>query len=102
MEAKYKDFLLTFWHFSEQDGCSVILRKFEQMINPIQDDQRMMQNELNRPFSILSVDAQGDFSTFDPELLSVASDRYGTFNLGNLKTQSLEESTRKYSFHRLL
>ena len=37
---------------------------------------------------------EGDFSTFHPELLSFASDRYGTFNLGNLKTHSLEKSTR--------
>ena len=102
MEAKYKDFLRTFWRLSEQDGYPVVLREFEQVISLIQDDQRMTQNELNRPFSILSVDAQGDFSTFDPELLSVASDRYGTFNLGNLKTHSLEEPTRTDSFQRLL
>ena len=62
----------------------------------------MKQNELNRPFSILRVNAQGDFSTFDPELFSVASDRYGNFNFGNLKTLSLEESTWKESFQRLL
>jgi hypothetical protein len=60
----------------------------------------MMQNEFNRTFSILSVDDQGNFFTFDPELLSIASDRYGTFNLGNLKTHSLEESTRTDSFQR--
>ena len=59
-------------------------------------------NELNRPFSILSVDAKGDFSTFDPELLSDASNRFGTFNIGNLKTHSLEDSTRTEGFERLL
>ena len=57
---------------------------------------------MNRPFSILSVDWQGNFSTFDPELLSVASDRYGTFNLGNLRDLSLEASTQTTQFHRLL
>ena len=102
MEEKYKDFLRTFWRLSEQDGYPVVLREFEQVISLIQGDRRMTQNELNRPFSILSVDAKGDFSTFDPELLSVASDRYGTFNLGNLKTHSLEESTRTEGFERLL
>ena len=102
MEAKYKDFLRTFWRLSEQDGYPVVLREFEQVISLIQGDRRMTQNELNRPFSILSVDAQGDFSTFDPELLSVASDRYGTFNLGNLRTHSLEESTKTEGFERLL
>ena len=66
MEAKYKDFLRTFWRLSEQNGYPVVLREFEQVISLIQGDRRMTQNELNRPFSILSVDAKGDFSTFDP------------------------------------
>lgn len=101
MEAKYRDFLRAFWHLSEQDGYPVVLREFQQVISLIQGNQRMTQNELNRPFSILSVDWQGNFSTFDPELLSVASDRYGTFNLGNLKDVSLVESTQTDQFQRL-
>ena len=102
MEAKYKYFLRTFWRLSEQDGYPVVLREFEQVISLIQGDRRMKQNELNRPFSILSDDAQGNFSTFDPELISVASDRYCSFDLGNLKAHSLEESTRTESFQHLL
>ena len=102
MEAKYRNFLHAFWSLSEQDGYPVILREFDQVISLIQGNQRMTQNELNRPFSILSVDWQGNFSTFDPELLSVASDRYGTFNLGNLQDLSLVESTETERFRRLL
>lgn len=102
MEAKYRNFLHAFWNLSEQDGYPVLLREFDQVINLIQGNQRMTQNELNRPFSILSVDWQGNFSTFDPELLSVASDRYGTFNLGNLKDLTLVESTETEQFRRLL
>jgi len=102
MEAKYRNFLHAFWNLSEQDGYPVILREFDQVISLIQGNQRMTQNELNRPFSILSVDWQGNFSTFDPELLSVASDRYGTFNLGNLQDLSLVESTETEQFRRLL
>ena len=56
MEAKYRDFLRTFWRLSEEDGYPVVLREFEQVISLIQGHQRMTQNELNRPFSILSVD----------------------------------------------
>ena len=79
MEEKYRDFLRAFWRLSEQDGYPVVLREFEQVISLIQGNARMTQNDLNRPFSILSVDWEGNFSTFDPELLSVASDRYGSF-----------------------
>lgn len=102
METKYRDFLRMFWRLSEQDGYPVVLREFKQVISLIQGDQRMTQNELNRPFSILSVDAQGNFSTFDPELLSVASDRYGSFNLGNIRDLSLEASTHTDRFRHLL
>ena len=51
--------------------------------------QRLLQNEMNRPYSILSVDSAGNFSTFDPELLSVETKKYGLFNLGNIRDQSL-------------
>jgi uncharacterized protein len=100
-EEQYRQFLRTFWRLSEQDGFPVVLREFDQMIGLIQGERRMRQNELNRPFSILSVDAQGNFSTFDPELLSVASDTYGTFNLGHLAEMSLQEATTTERFHRL-
>ncbi|MFO7629970.1 MAG: cyclophane-forming radical SAM/SPASM peptide maturase GrrM/OscB [Prochlorococcaceae cyanobacterium] len=100
-EEQYRDFLRSFWQLSEQDGFPVVLREFDQVIGLIQGNQRMMQNELNRPFSILSVDAQGNFSTFDPELLSVASSAYGSFNLGHLQEISLLESSRSERFARL-
>ena len=80
----------------------MVLREFERVISLIQGNERMTQNELNRPFSILSVDWEGNFSTFDPEMLSVASDRYGSFNLGNLRDLSLLESTHTEQFRRLM
>ena len=91
-EQQYRQFLSRFWQLSAADGHPVQLREFEQVIGLIQRNQRLNQNELNRPFSILSVDWQGNFSTFDPELLSVSSDRYGSFNLGNLRTTSFEQA----------
>lgn len=100
-EAQYREFLRRFWRLSEQDGFPVVLREFDQVIGLIQGEQRITQNELNRPFSILSVDAQGHFSTFDPELLSVASDAYGSFNLGHLREVSLLEASRTERFQRL-
>ena len=100
-EQQYRQFLDTFWLLSEADGHPVQLREFEQVIALIQRNQRLNQNELNRPFSILSVDWQGNFSTFDPELLSVSSDRYGSFNLGNLRTTSLEQAACSERFQEL-
>lgn len=100
-EDQYRQFLRNFWQLSEADGHPVVLREFQQVINLIQRNQRLNQNELNRPFSILSVDWQGNFSTFDPELLSVSSERYGSFNLGNIRDLSLIEATQTEKFLRL-
>ena len=100
-EDQYRQFLRNFWQLSEADGHPVVLREFQQVINLIQRNQRLNQNELNRPFSILSVDWQGNFSTFDPELLSVSSERYGSFNLGNIRDLSLIDAAQTEKFHRL-
>ena len=100
-EGQYRRFLQRFLACNEADGFPVQLREFDQVIDLIQRDRRLNQNELNRPFSILSVDWQGNFSTFDPELLSVSSDRYGSFNLGNLRSTSLEEAARSERFQQL-
>jgi uncharacterized protein len=43
----------------------------------------------NRPFTVISVDWKGNFSTFSPELLGSASVKYGDFILGNVTTDSL-------------
>jgi uncharacterized protein len=40
----------------------------------------------NRPGAILNIDVEGNVTTFSPELLDAASDRYGAFSWGNVKT----------------
>jgi uncharacterized protein len=44
----------------------------------------------NRPFAILNVDCEGNFSTYSPELLGLSSPRHGSFALGNVAQDSLE------------
>ena len=51
-----------------------------------------MQDHQKTPFAILNIDCDGNFSTFSPELLGLASDRYGTFTLGNILTDSLADA----------
>ena len=100
-EERYRHFLQRFWQLSEADGHPLVLREFQQVIDLIQRNRRLNQNELNRPYSILSVDWQGNFSTFDPELLSVSSERYGSFNLGNIRDTSLVEAAQTPRFRQL-
>ena len=101
-EAQYRDFLRRFWQCNQRDGFPIQLREFEQVLGMVGTEQRLLQNELNRPYSILSVDAAGCFSTFDPELLSVETERYGLFNLGSIEELSLEQAVQTPVFQRLL
>ena len=50
------------------------------------------------PFAILSVDYQGRFTSFSPELLGLTSARYGDFFLGNVATDSLADAARSPRF----
>jgi uncharacterized protein len=100
-EERYRRFLSRFWELSEADGHPLILREFQQVLDLIQRNCRLNQNELNRPYSILSVDWQGNFSTFDPELLSVSSERYGSFNLGNIQHTTLVQAAQSPRFQQL-
>jgi uncharacterized protein len=43
-----------------------------------------------RPFGILNVDCEGNFSTYSPELLGLSGPRHGSFALGNVARDSLE------------
>jgi uncharacterized protein len=71
-------------------------RGFEQLITEGSD--YLQRNQENTPLRILSVDWAGNFSTFSPELLGVASDTYGGFYLGNVMRDDLRlvEQTAKY------
>ena len=101
-ELRYREFLSHFWACNERDGFPLQVREFNQVMDMIAGGQRLLQNEMNRPYAILSVDAKGNFSTFDPELLSVETDRYGLFNLGNIRDVSLVQATETEAFQTLL
>jgi uncharacterized protein len=44
----------------------------------------------NRPWAIINVDCEGNFSTYSPELLGLSSPRHGPFALGHVERDSLE------------
>ena len=68
-EMQYRAFLRRFWECNQRDGFPIQLREFSQVLEMIDCGQRLRQNEMNRPYSILSVDAAGNwtasFSAFE-------------------------------------
>jgi uncharacterized protein len=100
-EERYRAFMKRFWELTAQTQGAFKVREFECVCSLIYRDDRLNQTEMNTPFAIVSVDHQGNFSTFDPELLAVKTDRYGDFILGNVLYDSLESVCYTDKFQRI-
>ncbi len=52
----------------------------------------------NKPFAIVNVDCEGNFSTWSPELLGLSSPRHGSFALGHVGSTTLADvlASQKY------
>jgi uncharacterized protein len=55
----------------------------------------------NKPWAIVNVDCEGNFGTYSPELLGVSSPGHGSFTLGNVAADTLEEVIASVRFRRL-
>ncbi len=100
-EGRYRAFLERFWQRSMADPDALRLREFEGITALACSDQRLAATDMNTPFVIVNVDARGNVSTFDPELLSVPTAEYGDFAFGNVLTASLEELAATPKFQRV-
>ena len=101
-ERRYKLFLERFWQrMAEQPGL-LRLREFDGIASLACSDERLQNTDMNAPFMIVNVDARGNVSTFDPELLSVQTEEYGDFSFGNVLQHSLAELADTDKFQRVL
>ncbi|HAC62582.1 MAG TPA: GRRM system radical SAM/SPASM domain protein [Cyanothece sp. UBA12306] len=89
-EQRYSQFIQQLWQLTSQIDDQFKVREFESICSLICDNQRLGKTDMNHPFAILNIDYLGNFSTFDPELLSVQTKPYGNFILGNVLTDTLE------------
>lgn len=86
----------------------VVVREFDAALQRILCDRGpeagrfVYENEQVRPFGILSVDWQGNFSTYSPELLGLTLDGYGEFSFGSVHQTSLMAATQTEKFQRAL
>ncbi len=90
IESRYRAFMARFWERVSEKQGAFQLREFETLCSLIYTDSRLHNTDMNHPFMIVNVDYQGNFSTFDPELLSIKTTEYGDFIFGNVLTHSLE------------
>jgi len=76
--------------FCASDGSSATARPPGQ--------ESVYENEPVRPFGILSVDWQGNFSTFSPEMLGLSTAEYGTFAFGSFRDGGSETALSNQHF----
>ena len=84
------------------DAGAVRIREFDFALQRIlckrDSEEFVYENEQVRPFGILSVDWQGNFSTFSPEMLGVQTSEYGPFAFGSFLDGGLESALANESF----
>jgi uncharacterized protein len=88
-EVRYRRFLERFWQRSMAEPGRVHLREFAGITSLACTEQRLSQTDMNTPFVIVNVDARGQVSSFDPELLAVHTERFGDFVFGNVLNDRL-------------
>ena len=59
-------------------------------------------NEQVRPFGIISVDWEGNFSTYSPELLGISLEPYGDFFFGNVTREHFSDALETPKFRQVL
>jgi len=95
---RYRAFIQRFWDLTVQHEGALKVREFETICGLIYADTRLENTDMNKPFAIVNFDYKGNFTTFDPELLGVKTDRYGDFVFGNVLHDTLESicTTEKF------
>ncbi|MBE9224538.1 GRRM system radical SAM/SPASM domain protein [Phormidium sp. LEGE 05292] len=101
IEDRYRAFIQRFWELVTQSNGEFKLREFETICSLIYRDSRLQNTDMNKPFVIVNIDSKGNFATFDPELLSVQTDRYGKFILGNVLEDTFESVCSSEKFQQM-
>lgn len=102
--ARVEGFFRRIFERQKATGGAVRVREFDFALQRIlcQRDaaveEFVFENEQVRPFGILNVDWQGNFSTFSPEMLGLATAEYGPFAFGSFLNGGLETALANEKF----
>jgi uncharacterized protein len=101
---RFRQFLTRFLTLAHAADPPLLVREFESSAAALLSARRYgpgARTQENKPWAIVNVDCEGNFSTYSPELLGVSSLTYGGFTLGNVTTDSLEAVIASARFRRL-
>ncbi|MGK7927825.1 MAG: cyclophane-forming radical SAM/SPASM peptide maturase GrrM/OscB [Spirulina sp.] len=97
-QERFRAFVKRIWELSAENVETFQVREFEVLSSLIYTEERLQQTQMNHPFAIVNFDTQGNFSTFDPELLAIDVPPYGSFTLGNVLSDTLESACSSEKF----
>ncbi|MCK9587781.1 MAG: cyclophane-forming radical SAM/SPASM peptide maturase GrrM/OscB [Terrimicrobiaceae bacterium] len=101
-DDKVTAFFRTMFERQKATGGAVRIREFDFALQRIlcrrESAEFVYENEQVRPFGILSVDWQGNFATFSPEMLGLPTAEYGTFSFGSFLDGGLESALANKNF----
>jgi uncharacterized protein len=97
---RYREFMSRFFDLAMEHEPQLKVREFGSMIAAVlhATEARGLPAQETAPFAILSVDCDGNFATFSPELLGLPSDVYDGFSLGNVMRDSFADSIASARF----
>jgi uncharacterized protein len=105
VESRFRRFIGRFFDLVARDDLAISVREFDSMVPMILDGggdgKDVPLTQENAPCAILSVDCEGNFTTYSPELLGLTSRDYGDFAIGNVNTDTLAAAIVSEKFQRM-
>ena len=89
-----------FYQLVKETKGYIRVREFDQTREFIAGNRDITQGQFT-PFTMINISNQGDFSTFSPELLSMKSEIYGDFIIGNLLKDTIESASQTEKFKKM-
>jgi uncharacterized protein len=103
--SRFRRFIGRFFDLVARDDLAISVREFDSMVPMILDGggdgKDVPLTQENAPCAILSVDCEGNFTTYSPELLGLTSRDYGDFAIGNVNTDTLAAAIVSEKFQRM-
>jgi uncharacterized protein len=100
MRERFRRFFRRFVDLACAADPPLQVREFETSLAVLRGDRYGpgSRTQENKPWAIVNVDCDGNFSTYSPELLGISSPRHGSFALGNVARDSLADVLRSQHF----
>ncbi len=101
---RFRRFLTRFVSLAYAANPPLLVREFESSAAALLQAHRFgpgARTQENKPWAIVNVDCDGNFSTYSPELLGVSSLAHGGFALGNVSADTVDGVMATRRFQRL-